>query len=155
MPYLRKKRAAAKHRAKEQKRWFRRRLARLLLRGSLSLEEVRAQAGEAFPAVLRAAVELSAQEPPASPSIATAITRSLAALTPPGGKPLTLVARPAPAATRPAPTAAGPRLPRPPRAGVPRRPRPPRPAPPPAPGAAPPSPPPSPPAEQPSAPPPS
>ncbi|MFN3974813.1 MAG: hypothetical protein ACK4K2_06030 [Dehalococcoidia bacterium] len=127
MPYLRKKRAAAKHRAKDQKRWLRRRLARLLLRGSLSLEEVRAQAKEAFPAVLRAAVDLSAQEPPASPSIATAITRSLAALTPPGGKPLTLVARPAPAPAGPTPPA-GPRLPRPPRAGAPRQPRPPRPA---------------------------
>lgn len=133
MPYLRKKRAQAKHRRKEQKRWLRRRLARLLLRGQLSLEEVRAQAGEAFLAVLKAAVDLSAQEPPATPSIASAITRSLAALTPPGAKPITLVARPAPA--RPTPSA-GPRLPRPPRAGAP-RPRPARPAPTPAPPAQP------------------
>jgi|GEM_PF-3370061 hypothetical protein len=118
MPYLRKKRVAAKHRKKEQKRWFRRRLARLLLRGALPLEEVRAQAGEAFPAVLKYAVELSAEEPPATPAIATAISRALAALAPPGTKPVTLVARPAPA------PAAGPRLPRPPRAGVPRPPRP-------------------------------
>ncbi|GBD11081.1 hypothetical protein HRbin23_00732 [bacterium HR23] len=125
MPYLRKKRVQAKHRAKEQKRWFRRRLARLLLRGTLSLEEVRAQAGEAFPAVLKYAVELSAQEPPATPAIASAITRSLSALAAPGAKPLTLAARLAPAPARPAP-AGGPRLPRPPRAGTPRPPRPPR-----------------------------